>query len=201
MHPQQGGGVGAQQPLTPPVQQPVGGPPRRARFPWMTLVVALVSVAALVVGVLALTRPNSAPAPVSAPASPSSTAPTPATDTSTADRALCTAIAPLLAEDDRTSNAWLATGAPGTPARDAALPKYRSDSEDWARRSQAALDAHPDASAFFKRTLQRFIDDRILLVRNMEPGPTKPPDDEAWSDSLTAYEGPLSVCYPLGIKW
>jgi hypothetical protein len=37
---------------------------------------------------------------------------------------------------DPVSNDWLATGATGTPARDAALPKYRSDTQDWARKSQ-----------------------------------------------------------------
>jgi hypothetical protein len=106
-----------------------------------------------------------------------------------------------MAEGDQTTNAWLATGVPGTPARDAALPKYRSDTEDWARRTQDVLDAHPDVDAFFKRTLQRFIDDQILLVRNMQPGPSKPPDDEAYADGMTAYEGPVSVCAALAIKW
>jgi len=102
---------------------------------------------------------------------------------------------------DQKSNAWQATGDPGTPARDAALPGYRAFVEDWAGRAQDALAAHPDADAFLKRTLQRFIDDRILMVRNMRPGPATEYDKEAWADSGTAYEGPLSVCYQLGIKW
>nr|WP_232425883.1 hypothetical protein [Mycobacterium sp. JS623] len=165
----------------------------------MALVAAVIAVAALVVGIIGLFRPSSGSAPATSIASPTRTAA--GQDTSTADHALCTAIAPLMADYDRTSNNWTESGEPGTPARDAALPKYRSDTEDWARRIQDALDAHPDADPFLKRTLQRYIDDRILLVRNIEPGPSKPTDDEAWSDSMTAYEGPVSVCWKLGVKW
>jgi len=188
-----------QQPWASPPQQPVGGPPQRPRLSWLALVAAVIAVAALVIGVIGLFRPTSGSAPASAPAS--TAAPTSSADTSAADRALCNAIAPLMGDYDRISNDWLATGATGTPARDAALPKYRSDTQDWARSSQNALDDHPDASQFFRRTLQRFIDDRILLVHNMEPGPSKPPDDEAWGDSMTAYGGPLLVCGKLGITW
>jgi hypothetical protein len=166
------------------------------------LVIAVVAVAALVIGATALNRAGtdirSAAMPVTA--SPSAV-PTPSADTLAADRALCTATAPLMADYDRTSNEWTGSGPTGTPARDAALPKYRSDTEDWARSSQEALDRHRDASQFFRRTLQRFIDDRILLVHNMEPGPSKPPDDEARGDSMTAYGGPLFVCGKLGIEW
>ncbi|GAB4994134.1 hypothetical protein MAHJHV58_40350 [Mycobacterium avium subsp. hominissuis] len=161
---------------------------------------ALIALAALTVGVIALvTKP--APAPQAA-APTSVTAPAGSKgDTTGADRALCTAIAPLMTEDDQKSNAWIATGSVGSPERDAALPKFRDDTEDWAGRIQDVVDANPNAHPFLLRTLQRFIDDRLLLVRNMRPGPAKQYDDEAWSDSMTAYGGPLSVCNALGIKW
>ena len=106
-----------------------------------------------------------------------------------------------MAESDRVSNAYTGTGDMGTPARDAALPKYVSDTQDWARRTQAVLDANPDADPFFRRTLQRFIDDRKLFVANVRPGPGQDYDQSAWADSLTAYGGPLSICQGLGIKW
>ena len=188
-----------QQPWASPPQQPVGGPPQQPRFSWLALVAGVIAVAALVVGVIGLFRPTSGSAPTSAPAS--TVEPPSSADTSAADRALCNAIAPLMGESDRTTNAWRATGDPGTPARDAALPKYQSDTEDWARRSQDVLDGHQDADAFFKRTLQRFIDDQILLVRNLKPGPLTPYNDEAYQDGTTAYEGPISVCAKLGITW
>lgn len=124
-----------------------------------------------------------------------------AADTSAADRALCMVIAPLMAEDDRASNTWRNTGDPGTPARDGALPKYRSDTEDWARRIQPLLDEHQDANSFFRRTLQRFVDDRILYVRNARPGAPEDYDNEIWADSLSVYGGPLSICNELDVKW
>lgn len=85
--------------------------------------------------------------------------------------------------------------------RDAALPDYRAFIEDWAGRAQDALNANPSADTFLKRTLQRFIDDRVLMVRSMRPGPSTTYDKESWADSMTAYEGPLSACDSLGIEW
>lgn len=157
------------------------------------------AVIGIVVGVVGSTGPGAAPP--SAVRLPVATTPTQAADPTKGAHALCAAIAPLFAENDKKSNEWNATGDPGTPARDAALPGYRAFSEDWAGRAQDVLNAHPDADQFLRRTTQRFIDDRVLLVRNMRTGPVKPPDDEAWADSMTAYEGPLSVCQYLGITW
>lgn len=159
----------------------------------------VIGITGLVVGIVGLTRP--APAPLSAPTSAAPTAATQTGDPVAGAKALCTAMGPLFAENDKKSNAWQATGDPGTPARDAALPGYRAFIEDWAGRAQDIVNAHPDADPFMTRTTQRFIDDMVLLVRNMRPGPSKQPDDEAWADSMTAYGGPLSVCQSLGIKW
>ena len=121
--------------------------------------------------------------------------------TAASDRALCSDIAPLMAEDDRVSNAWRNTGDPGTLQRDSALSKYRLDTEDWAQRIQSALGKHDDADPFLRRTLQRFIDDRVLFVRNARPGLPEDYDNEIWADSLSAYGGPLSTCDGLGVKW
>lgn len=161
-----------------------------------TTITLLIAISALIMAVIAVSRPS--PSPV---ASAPSTTTNAATDTADVDRALCSAIASLMAEDDKRSNAFIATGAAGSPERDQAQSKFRSDTEDWAERIQPQLEAHIDANPFFKRTLQRFIDDRLLLVRNMRPGPLKEYDSEIWSDSLAAYGGPLSVCQGLGIKW
>jgi hypothetical protein len=198
MHPQYGGNVGVFQSGPPAGKQPFS---HRPRFSWTTLAALITAIAALVVAIIALVQPGQGTEP--APPSPAASATTtrPAGDTKTADRALCTAIAPLMAEDDRTSNTFIDSGPPGSPGRDVAQPKYRSDTEDWAGRIQPILDQHQDADSFFRRTLQRFIDDRILLVRNMRPGAAKEYDNQIWSDSMSAYEGPLSVCYGLGVKW
>ena len=171
---------------------------RRPRFSWTALLALVVATTAVVMSIIGLVRSGSSSAgSMSAPGITTSAA----ADTSAADRALCMAIAPLMAEDDRASNTWRNTGDPATPARDGALPKYRSDTEDWARRIQPMLDEHQDANSFFRRTLQRFVDDRILYVRNARPGPPEDYDNEVWADSLSAYGGPLSICNELDVKW
>lgn len=162
---------------------------------------ALIALAALAVGIAALvTRPTPAPgAPSSSAAASPSTTPT--GDTSAADRALCTAIAPLMAESDRFSNAWTDLGEPGTPARDRATPKFISDTLDWIGRAQPMLDQHPDVDPFFRRSLQRFIDDLHLLVVDLRPGPLTSYAKALYADGVGAYSGPLHICDGLGIKW
>lgn len=168
----------------------------------MSLVAAaalVVAAVALAVSIVGLTRRDpETPAVAPAPSATKTAAPE---HTDAPDRELCSDIAPLMAEDDRVSNTWRATGDPGTPQRDAALSKYRSETEDWAERIQKVLGNHEDADTFLLRTLQRFIDDRILYVRNARPGPAENYDDEIWADSLSAYGGPLSTCARLGVKW
>ena len=187
----------------PGQQQPPHGPPEgpRRRRSWLEIVAVILAVIALVVGVIALVeRPTAAPTRSAAttPAAPAGSA---APNTADADRALCQAIAPLMTESDQAATQYINTGAPGTPQRDAAIPKYREQTEGWARRIQAVLDAHPDAQPYLKRTLQRFIDDEKLFVANVRPGPATKYDDEMWSDSLGAVGGPLAVCQDLGVQW
>jgi hypothetical protein len=162
-------------------------------------VAIVVAVAALVV---ALVRGGES----SAPATPTAQSPTaltaaPSAVTTAADKALCEAIAPLMAESDQMSNAYTNTGDIGTPGRDAALPKFIADTEAWIPRIQAVLDSHVDVRPIFKRSLQRYIDDRQLLVWNVEPGPARSYDESTWADSLAAYGGPLRICHDLGIHW
>ena len=161
----------------------------------------LLAAAALVV---ALVRPGSQ----AAPSAPPSAVPAQPASTADADKALCQAIAPLMTEDDKMSNAFIDAGPMGTPARNAAIPKYVNDTQDWAKRIQQVLDAHmgPAAGgvppqAFLTRTLQRFIDDRKLLAANIRPGPGTKYDDEAYNDSMAAYGGPLAICQDLGVRW
>lgn len=192
-------------PYTPPggyAPQPQPSSPPRNRGLLITagLVTAiLLATAALVVGIIAISRPTSTSAN-SASSAESSTA-AGGSDTPAADRALCNAIAPLMTESDRTSHEFVDSAPDGSPERDAAIPKYRTETEDWARRTQAVLDAHSDAQGYLRRTLQRFIDDSKLYVTNLRPGPAKTSATEAWADSLVAYGGPLAICYDLGVQW
>lgn len=174
-------------------------PRKHTKVSWVAAAALVVAVTALMVSIVGFARRGpERPAVAPAPSAAKTAAPE---NTDASDRELCSDIAPLMAEDDRMSNTWRATGDPGTPPRDAALSKYRSDTEDWAERIQKVLGNHEEADPFLRRTLQRFIDDRILYVRNARPGPASNYDDEVWADSLSAYGGPLSTCGGLGVKW
>jgi hypothetical protein len=171
--------------------QPQG---RRRPSPTAVGVVAAVvlAVAALAVAVVSLlTQPAPAPA-VSVP-SPQAI--------SDADKSLCQAIGPLMKENDDRSNAFLATGEAGSPPRDAALPKFVSDTQGWAHRTQQALDAHATPPRFSTRALQRYIDDMQLFVASVRPGPGTQYDEAAWTDSIVAYGGVLTACQQLGTSW
>lgn len=152
----------------------------------------VLAVAALVLSLISLfNEPTSAPA-ASAPNPP---------PVATADKALCQAIGPLMKENDDRSNAFLATGEAGSPERDAALPKFVTDTQDWARRSQQALDGHASPPRLATRALQRYIDDMQLFVASVRPGAGTQYDEAAWTDSIVAYGGVLSTCQQLGIGW
>jgi hypothetical protein len=198
MDPRYGGQPGVAQPWPPAPHQPSPG---RRRLSWTALIALVVAIAALVLGVIGLVRsdPNEEPAPSSSTAAPTAT--TASTDTTAADRALCTAIGPLMAENNKFTNAWADLGEPGTPAKDAAIPKFISDTQDWVSRVQPILDRNPDASAYFLRSLQRFIDDQHLFVVDLAPGPLPAYGTSLWVDTMAAYAGPLHVCYGLGIRW
>jgi hypothetical protein len=175
-------------------------PPRRSKVLAAGVVAAiLLATAALVVGIVDLTR--STPTPVASV--PTSAAPTttPGADTGGADHALCTAIGPLMAEGDQTSNAYIRLGEAGSPERDNALPKFVSDTQNWVGRVQPILDQNPDASAYLRRTLQRMLDDESLMVADMKPGPLTSYAKALWADSLGAYAGPLHVCDGVGVRW
>jgi hypothetical protein len=199
---------------TPPGGPPAppGPPPSEWRYPppparrgkALPIAVAaaiVLAAAALVVGVVDLALPSQTAAPVAPSTTPAAATPTPGQDTTAADRGLCTAIAPLMTEIDRVSNTFIGLGSAGTPPRDAAIPKYISDTQGWIARVQPILDQHGDANPFFQRTLQRFIDDRNLLISDLAPGPLSSYANALWSDSLGAYSGPLHICDQLGVKW
>jgi hypothetical protein len=170
-------------------------PGRRGIVGAVAVVLAvLIAVAALIVAIMAL---NQEPPPPPAPeASPAQQAPSAGTD-----RKLCEAIAPLMKENDDRSNAFLATGQPGSPEQDAALPKFVTDTQDWARRTQQVLDANANPPRLLTRSLQRYIDDMQLFVASVRPGPGTKYDEAAWTDSIVAYGGPLATCQALGVQW
>ena len=166
--------------------------PRPSRMAVGLALAILLAVTALVIALVSLLS-EPAPAPAANSSSPQAA--------SAADKALCQAIGPLMKENDDRSNAFLASGQPGTPQRDAALPKFVSDTQDWARRTQQVLDTHANPPRFTTRALQRYIDDMQLFVASVRPGPGTQYDEAAWTDSIVAYGGPLAACQQLGVSW
>lgn len=160
------------------------------------MVALITAIAALVVGSAALATRSAVAREAAQPSS------TPAaSDTTQADRALCTAIGPLLASENEINNGYVDMGDSGTPARDAATPKYITDTLDWIRQVQPILDQHQDADPFLRRSLQRFIDDKHLIVLDLEPGPLPLSLRTLFSDSVGAYSSPLHGCARLGVTW
>ncbi|WP_071286321.1 hypothetical protein [Mycolicibacterium llatzerense] len=106
-----------------------------------------------------------------------------------------------MAEIDRFSNAYIDLGDSGTPARDAALPKYVSDTQTWVGKVQSIVDQHPAMDPRLLRTLQRYLDDQRLLTSDMVPGRMHPYQEDLWADSLGAYSGPLHRCDEVGVRW
>lgn len=122
-------------------------------------------------------------------------------DTASANRALCGAIAPLMGDNDRVSKALSSQAPSGSPAWNAAMPKFISDTKEFVGRIQPIIDSHPDVDPYFHRTLQRFVDDQRNLVADLDAGPWQPYDQTIWNDGLGAYNGPQVTCWDLGVKW
>jgi hypothetical protein len=181
-------------------QPPV--PTRRSKgLPIATAAAIVLATAALVVGIINLVRPAHTAAPTAPTAVPTAGTPTPGQDTTAADHAFCTAIAPLMTESDRISKAYSNLGPAGSPAWNAGLPNFISETKEWVGHIQPIVDSNTTADPFLQRSLQRFIDDQRFLVADLGAGPFQPYDDAIWQDSLAAYSGPLSICYGLGVKW
>jgi hypothetical protein len=190
-------------PSAPPPPAFGSGGGRRPRGGGVAIALGIVAIVLAVAAlIVALVRGGESSTPTTPTAKPAtSSAPTAGGDTSAADKALCEAIAPLMADSNRQANDWVGLGDQGSPARDAALTKFVNDTKDWVRRAQTVLDAHPGANPFLDRTLQRYIDDLALYVTNVSPGPKQVYDAAAWNDSLVAYGAPKSICRDLGINW
>jgi hypothetical protein len=190
------GGYGHVPPPTPP-------PRKRGLLAIAGLVTAiLLATAALVVGIIALNRPTSDALPSSPNRTPAVASPTTKpTDTPTADRRLCEAVAPLIRENADAGKGFVNLGPSGTPARDAGIPQYQDAVSDWVNRIQPIVDQHPDADPFFRRTLQRFIDDSRIYAASIRRGPENDADAAAWNDKLVAIGGPFEICHGLGVQW
>jgi len=117
-----------------------------------------------------------------------------------ADKPLCEAIAPLmrgLVEQNRAYAAFK----PGSPEQGNVIPSYRRFVEDWARAVQLELNKHANPSRFLTRTLQAYVDDKLLYVELVMPGQVETYDEATWIQGAVDYGGALATCSRLGILW
>lgn len=106
-----------------------------------------------------------------------------------------------MSANDKFSNEYARLGDAGTDARDAATPKFISDTLSWIERVQPIVDQNPSADAFLRRTLQRYVDDQRLIAFDLTTGPLPGYMKSLFSDSVGAYAGPLHICDRLGVQW
>lgn len=182
--------------LRPHSAQPEPSPNAQRRVAIALAAVGTVAAAGMALSIVGLSRDGAGPtAPVTPPA-----AVAPA-DSATATHDLCTAIGPLQAESDQIANRWMALGPVGTPSRDGGTLTFISDIEGTIVRVQHALDAHPAADGFLRRSLQRGIDDEAMIIADVGSGPFESYDQNAWLDRQASYAGVLSVCAKSGVHW
>ncbi|MEE6140365.1 hypothetical protein SKC41_29140 [Mycobacterium sp. 050128] len=166
-----------------------------------SLVATVIAIAALIVGIIDLTRPTTSASPttetsVSTPARQ----PNPS-DIAAANRALCGAIAPMTTESDRISKAYSSLGPAGSPTYSAGVSTFMGDTRNWVGRIQPVIDGHSNVDPYLLRSLQRFVDDRRYLIADLEEGEPQPYDQTDWNDSLSAYNGPLVTCWNVVVNW
>ena len=165
-------------------------------------VAALASVAAIVLGAVAVTKSSQAQSAASAAATITAPPAAPVVFDDDADRALCEAIPDLMRERDEADQALQALPPAQTPERDAAIPGYKAAVQDWANRIQKVLATHADPDRYLTRTLQRYIDDKLLYAQNIYLGkPADPFDEDTWNVGVVDYGGALGRCQQLGIRW
>ncbi len=163
---------------------------------------AIVSIAALVMGIIAVTNTAQAsPAPGTPVPAETPTPATPILFDDDADRALCEALPDLMREVTSRRNAFIVTPV-DSPERKAAIPRFKTESEDWASRMQQVLAAHAEPDRYMTRTLQRYIDDVLLYSQNTYPERQYDKfDDLTWNLAVVDYGGALGRCQQLGIRW
>jgi hypothetical protein len=177
-------------------------PPKRSRAGvWLGAIACLLAAAAMVVAVVGLNKPATAVATSSSPTAVAR----PLEEelfVDEADKALCQAIAPLMREASDRTNAFLRTGSPESRERLDAIAGFKSETLEWAGRTQDVLNKHAAPPRYLTRTLQRYVDGLLLYSENMykDRGPD-PFDNTTYDSAIVALGGPLGTCYKVGVSW
>lgn len=187
-------------PAGPPPPQ---GPDRGKLAMWIAMgICGVVTVGALVLSGIALNKASQAEATAGASTTVTAAPKSAQLFVDEADRALCKAIPDLMRERDDADQKYQALPPAGSPERSAAIPGYKSEMEDWAKRTQEVLNQHSSPSRYLTRTLQRYIDDKLLYSQNIYPNRLADPFDKVtWDTGVVSYGGALGRCSQLGLRW
>lgn len=190
-------------PSLPPPWPPQPGNHQQRRgllVPIGVCVAVLLAATALVV---ALVNGNGKASP--APGPTQSASPEPAEVlVDDADRDLCEAIAPLMKESLNSSNTLTDSGPPDSPEYRAAIPKFVTDTKNWAVRTQQVLNDHSAPSRYVTRTLQRYIDDMMYFVEIVAPGRDRGSyefEKQTWDLGIVDYQALRGRCIDVGSEW
>lgn len=157
----------------------------------------LLGVSALVLSIVGLNR-----GPEPTPPAPAAQAEPHQIFIDDADESLCEAVGPLLKESRTMKNTYSNIGAQGSPEQRAAIPKFITDTQNWAERTQEVLNQHSEPPRFLTRTVQRYVDDMLLFVGNISPDrDPDPADSQAWDLSIVDLRGARGRCRDLGVDW
>lgn len=187
--------AGSPPPPWPP--QPIGKPPRRGLLvPIGVATAVLLSAAALVVA-LVNGSGDASPAPVQ-----TQTAQPPEVFVDDADRALCQAMGPLMSESADRNNALQDLTKQNTPERKAAIPKFVSETYDWADKAQDMLNNHPDPPRFLTRNFQRYIDDSLLFAEGLSPDrDSSVYENQIYENIIKDLAGLIGRCTEVDVRW
>ncbi|SKU70311.1 Uncharacterised protein [Mycobacteroides abscessus subsp. massiliense] len=185
----------------PPV--PPQGPDRGKLAMWIAMgVCGLVTVGALVLSGIALNKASQAEAAAGGSTTVTAAPQNAQLFVDEADLSLCKAIPDLMRERDAADQKYQALPPAGSPERNAAMPSFKSGVEDWAKRMQSVLNEHASPDRYLTRTLQRYIDDKLLYSQNIYPNkPADSFDGTTWDTGVVSYGGALGRCQQLGVRW
>lgn len=176
-------------------------PSRKQSRSVTAIVAAILAAGALIAAAIVVAGDRSQPA-----GSTSSTTPTIAAGhpgTVEANRTFCTDIAPLMAESNKTAQAFSRLDKKA-PDWKAGAQTFMDATTAWLDRMQPVIDSHGDADPYLQRSMQRFVDDTRDLLADLAAGDGPewlPYDQTIWNDGLGALSGVAHVCYTLGVKW
>ena len=105
-------------------------------------------------------------------------------------------------EETTRTTAYIQSGDPDSPARKAAIPKFKAETLDWANRIQPLLDDHANPPRYLTRTLQQYIDHMLLYTENLHDDRAPDAfDNTTYESAVVALGGPLATCYKVGAGW